>query len=586
MAIIKHYRWAWFICLILLIGFLTNSISSYLVSRSNVRKTIIESSLPLTSDNVYSEIQRDLLKPIFISSLMANDTFLRDWVIDNENDPSQIAKYLSEIKNQYSTVSSFFVSEKTRTYYHANGILKKISEHEARDGWYFRIRNMPEPYEINVDIDMANRDEMTIFINYRVFDYDGRFIGATGVGLTVNRVNELIQHYESKFNRLIYFVDETGKIVLRSHSSPISQYASIQEIPGLNREAIALMSKKTSQTKYELNDETRFLNCRLVPELKWFLVVEQTEETMLAPLKEHLIENIILALFVTVVIALICVTAINREHSVLERKNDSLRARNDQIERQKAEIATYAGKLEQANEQLSYLNKEKDEFIGIAAHDLKNPLTGILSMCELVRDTDNNHTLDTEAFIAHIQESATGMIELISNLLDVSYIESFEGTVELKTFDLSQLLKKLSKLHRTIAHNKYITIETDSQFEACLEVTSHESWMEICLNNLISNAIKYTPPHGKVHITCEKLNDAIAVNITDTGPGIANDELPRLFKKFERLSARPTAGESSTGLGLYVVNKMCTRMGAKIEVRTRLGEGSTFSIKIPHPKTC
>ncbi len=204
--------WAWLICVLLLTGFLINSISSYWVSRNNVRKTIVESSLPLTSDNVYSEIQRDLLRPIFISSLMANDTFLRDWVIAGEEEIDPIVRYLNEIRVKYGTITSFFVSEQTKNYYHYSGVLKQVSEEDWRDSWYFRVRDMDQPYEINVDPDLANRDEMTIFINYRVYDFGGRFIGATGVGLTVGSVNRLISSYEAKFNRQIYFTNNEGRI--------------------------------------------------------------------------------------------------------------------------------------------------------------------------------------------------------------------------------------------------------------------------------------------------------------------------------------------------------------------------------------
>lgn len=112
----KKSRWAWVLCALLLGGFLTNSFSDYLVARENVRKTIAESTLPLTSDNVYSEIQRDLLRPIFIASLMANDTFLRDWAIAGEEDESAVVRYLNELKIEYGTVTSFFVSEESRKY--------------------------------------------------------------------------------------------------------------------------------------------------------------------------------------------------------------------------------------------------------------------------------------------------------------------------------------------------------------------------------------------------------------------------------------------------------------------------------------
>ncbi len=94
----KRHSWAWLVCLILLSGFLLTSISSYHVTRGNMRETIVNSTLPLTSDNVYSEIQRDLLSPVFIASLMANDTFLRDWAMSGEQDVEAITRYLNEIK--------------------------------------------------------------------------------------------------------------------------------------------------------------------------------------------------------------------------------------------------------------------------------------------------------------------------------------------------------------------------------------------------------------------------------------------------------------------------------------------------------
>jgi len=199
---------------LLVAGFLITSLASYFVSRKSLRAEISLNELPLTSDNIYSEIQRDLLSPIFISSLMASDTFLRDWVMAGEIDETQITRYLKEIKTRYNTFTSFFVSEKTRTYYHFDGILKQVSEKEERDAWYFRVRDMKENYEINLDPDLANKDTMTIFINYRVFDYDHRYIGATGVGLTIRAVNERIENYQEKYKRTIYFVDKNGDIKL------------------------------------------------------------------------------------------------------------------------------------------------------------------------------------------------------------------------------------------------------------------------------------------------------------------------------------------------------------------------------------
>ena len=202
------------ITLLLAAGFLATSLASYYVARAALRSEIARNELPLTSDSIYSEIRHDLLRPVFISSLMATDTFLRDWVIGGEIDKDRIVKYLKEIQVKHGTYTSFFVSEKSRIYYHADGILKKVSPDEARDRWYFRVREMADDYEINVDPDMANQDAMTIFVNYRVYDYDHHYIGATGVGLTVGAVKALIKTYQERYNRTIYFVDRQGVVKL------------------------------------------------------------------------------------------------------------------------------------------------------------------------------------------------------------------------------------------------------------------------------------------------------------------------------------------------------------------------------------
>ena len=144
--------------ILLVAGFLATSLASFYVSRESLTSQLSSTSLPLTGDNIYSEIQRDLLLPVQISSLMATDTFLRDWIIAGEEDSTRIIRYLDDIRKRYGTFTSFFVSDRSRTYYQADRILKKVDPAEPRDEWYFRVRDMEEDYEINVDQDMAHSD--------------------------------------------------------------------------------------------------------------------------------------------------------------------------------------------------------------------------------------------------------------------------------------------------------------------------------------------------------------------------------------------------------------------------------------------
>ncbi len=199
--------------ILLLGGFLATSLVSYFASRDSIRHNIVNTELPLTSDNIYSEIQKDLIRPTQIASMMSRDTFLRDWVIAGEQDAQPMTRYLREVQDHYGTFTSFFISEKSRTYYQAKGVLKQIREDEPRDAWYFRVRNMAEPYEISVDPDMANADRLTFFINFKVFDYQHNFIGVAGVGLTVDAVVKLVNDYQRRYDRAIDFTDRNGRLV-------------------------------------------------------------------------------------------------------------------------------------------------------------------------------------------------------------------------------------------------------------------------------------------------------------------------------------------------------------------------------------
>ncbi len=307
------------ISLLLIIGFLITSLASFLVSRASLRAQITENELPLTGDNIYSEIQRDLLSPIFISSLMATDTFLRDWVITGEHDASKISRYLKEIKTKYKTYTSFFVSERTKNYYYAAGILKKVSPDEERDKWYFRVREMKPDYEINIDPDMANKDTMTVFINYRVFDYDGEYIGATGVGLAVGAVKQLIETYQQKYNRRVYFADKDGNVKLYGSDFPVN-IKNISDIPGMKPDVKdKLSSLHPISFEYVNNRKTILLHSRYIPEFGWYLFVEQTEQAAIKQILYTLFVNLSISAAITFIILLITNMTISVYQKKLEK---------------------------------------------------------------------------------------------------------------------------------------------------------------------------------------------------------------------------------------------------------------------------
>ena len=261
---------------LLVIGFLATSLTSYYVATESLAQQISEQTLPLTSDNIYSEIQRDLLRPILISSLMASDTFLRDWVMDGEREVARIEAYLEEIQERYATITAFFVSDYTLNYYHPTGVIKQVDDSDPEDAWYFRVRELREPYEINVDWDTADRGRLSIFVNYRVFDYQGEYLGVTGVGLSVESVTQLIDNYQQRYGRTIYFVDRLGNITLTAGGAEQMAEERLQQRPGLGAMATRVLSQPSASFSYRNPEgEEVYVNSRLVPEFGWHLVVEQ-----------------------------------------------------------------------------------------------------------------------------------------------------------------------------------------------------------------------------------------------------------------------------------------------------------------------
>jgi diguanylate cyclase (GGDEF)-like protein len=303
-------------------GFLATSFLSYYASCASIRDSIVNTELPLTSDTVYSEIQKDLVRPILISSMMSRDTFMRDWVVNGEKDPEQMTRYLNEVMTHYGAYTAFFVSNTSLTYYHAKGVLKQVMATEPRDAWYFRVRDMKDPYEINLDPDLANKDNLTFFINYKVYDYKDRFIGAAGVGLTVDAVIKLIDKYQQRYQRSVYFVDKFGRLVLTgAEGGPQGAHIG-QKLSDLDsmEELVSLLPKPHSGSyEYTVQGHGHFLNVRFIPELDWYLFVDKREDGALNGIRQSLYLNLLICLVVTLIVLVL----VNR---VIRRYQDKIHA--------------------------------------------------------------------------------------------------------------------------------------------------------------------------------------------------------------------------------------------------------------------
>jgi len=237
--------------------------------------------------------------------------------------------------------------------------------------------------------------------------------------------------------------------------------------------------------------------------------------------------------------------------------------------------------LQTKNEELIKVNQEKNEFLGIAAHDLRNPLSSIQALANLIKTSWNDFPKDKIIeFADMIEVSAQKMFSLITNLLDVNVIESGKRTLLCSQLDILPSLQAVVNNYQRRAAEKQITLHfqfIEDSYNVCVD----ENAIFQVLDNLISNALKYSPLGKNVYVQILKDETTVRCKIRDEGPGLSESEQQQLFLKFVRLSPRPTGDEHSTGLGLFIVKKLVDSMNGNVWCESELNKGSTFVVEFP-----
>jgi len=415
---------------------------------------------------------------------------------------------------------------------------------------------------------------MTIFINYRVLDNDGKFLAATGVGLTVNAVKALMQDYRTRYHRDVYFYDRQGKLVLHGLGDEADEKQLLSDHH--SEEVMHSLLAQIDQGKTNLNisgvgKNNAMANYRYIPELDWILVVEQTSDGTRPILFQSFGLNLLICLITSVILLSIIRKTVLRYQENLESRNRQLFQKTVQTEKQAAELA-------EANRKLDAMHQEKDEFIGIIVHDLKNPLASVLGFSDLLLQ-ESSVAGEPRQYVNYISVSSRSMLEQVEDLLKLTELEA-PSDVQLKTLDAATIVRGAAQDYGFHAQAKEIALTLDLPGQP-VPVRANEKWLLSSIGNLVSNAIKYSPSGAKVAITLQPKETEVEISVKDYGEGLSREEAERLFRKFERLSPQPTGGESSSGLGLYLVRQMVLRMGGRVRCESEKGVGSTFTITLP-----
>lgn len=316
----SNYKIIIIITSLLLILSLTISIVNYAVSLKATQLQLKTQSLPLSIDNIYTEIQKHIIQPYLVSSMMSNDTFLKDWLLHEETDVDKITKYLESIKNKYEMLTAFLVSQKSKNYYTHNGYLETVKEDNPTNKWYFRFKDDPKNHEINLDFNENITNTLIMFINFKIYDDNYNFIGATGIGLEISYIDEMLKMFKDRYNLNVYFLNEAGKIVLSKQDKNV--YLSINDMDELKKYKDKIISKDPTILEYEKNGEEYILKTKYIPELDIYLIVEAKLNDFSQEAKKVFYFNLSISLIFTFIFALIIMFILRQYHARLENLAD------------------------------------------------------------------------------------------------------------------------------------------------------------------------------------------------------------------------------------------------------------------------
>ena len=260
---------------------------------------------------------------------------------------------------------------------------------------------------------------------------------------------------------------------------------------------------------------------------------------------------------------------------LLRERNRDLEQR---VEASTLELTRQALALATANEELRALDAQKNQFLGIVAHDLRNPLQGILLTAELIGEEEDIEEIHRRS--RQIVKEGTGMSHLVGRFLDVAALESGKVKATLETASMTALMKEVMNRHLSRAQEKRIRMEQS------LPAGPAACWMDPklvgnALDNLISNALKFSPHDRTVTLTVAEGAETVQVRVADQGPGLTVEDKAKLFGRFTPLSSLPTGGEKSVGLGLSITKQLVELSGGRIWVESEAGRGAAFIMEFP-----
>ena len=325
--------------------------------------------------------------------------------------------------------------------------------------------------------------------------------------------------------------------------------------------------------------ELRFQNTQKEQEIELLTKEKQIQEAHFRHQKNLIYLSILISLLILIPSFIYYRHFKEKKHTriLFEERNKIIALQNEKIQAQTYHMERKHEELQNKNQALITLNQEKNVLVGMLAHDLRSPLNqlkGLIQLCLMTTASEN----ETTDYLQKAMQSTERLQTMIDRILDLKVVEAQELNIRAEYINLNNLLEEVVNNYEEQARKKLIKIILplyDQNFKANLD----KNFILQILENLLSNALKFSPPHKHIYITLNTHAQKVRISIKDEGPGISSEDQKKLFGKFQRLSAQPTGGEHTVGLGLSIVKKFVEAMNGNIWCESTPGEGACFIVE-------
>lgn len=276
----------------------------------------LENILSLSDEDISNHIENSMTKPVMVSKTMANDEFLKGWLlkepenVGNDTYMKQLYSYLKAYQQKYDYTTVFCVSEQTGNYYYQDGLNKTISKNDEHDIWYYNFIESNHEHDLEVDTNEVNGNKITVFVNFRVEGSDGKLLGVIGVGLQVDSIEDMIKTYENDYDLSVYIINVgsaknsfTGKTNIFIQEDELAEYTGISDKIELNKSDVPKMQWFTS------GDERKCLITKYNEPLGWYLVLEKDTNSISSAFQER-IKSSVLFMMITLAACIMVTTTV------------------------------------------------------------------------------------------------------------------------------------------------------------------------------------------------------------------------------------------------------------------------------------